>query len=72
MKPSHQFIREVRMVTAEIRVLLARHPGATQRDLSIAMDVSQRIVNSRLQLMRRSGEVKTTKRGYGCAEYHLK
>ncbi len=64
-------VREVRMLTEEIRQLLKRHPGATQCGLATALGVSQRTVNARLQQMRRCGEVKTAKSGYGTARYVL-
>jgi Mn-dependent DtxR family transcriptional regulator len=71
VKAGHRFTRTVRMLTAEIRLLLKGHPGATQRDLSVALDVSQRTVNSRLQLMKRTGEVESISSGYGSAQYKL-
>jgi len=63
--------RTVRMLTSEIRDLLRKHPGATQLDLAVALDVSQRDINSRIQAMRRLGEVRSLSSEYGAASYRL-
>jgi hypothetical protein len=58
-------------VTEHYRPLAKCGAAGAQRDMAVALGVSQRVVNARLQQMRRVGEVESLSSEYGAAKYRM-